>query len=96
MLTTSERERLAYAEGYPETVALLARLDDAAKRAADNASDESHNLRDKVNDLEQRLFEVMAEREQARDQIKTYQAALMALESEVSFGMRDFIREVLG
>ena len=37
-LTTEERERLAYAEGYTETAAILARLDDAHRALGDEAA----------------------------------------------------------
>jgi chromosome segregation ATPase len=159
-LTTEEQERLAYAEGYTETAAVLARLDDAhralgqataelaifegvqaemddlmderdalradliesahhvgqlreeldslfeeykgARNLADNlqaqlddATDAVDGLRSKVDELEQRLTGTMAEREQARDQVKTLRSALMAIESEVPAHIRQFIREVL-
>lgn len=103
-LTTSEQERLAYAEGHTETAAVLARLDDAQRALGadaamqyevDEANDERDRMRWKAEDMETRMFDAMAERELARDKVKTLRAALMALESEVSPGMRAFIREVL-
>lgn len=103
-LTNAERERLAYAEGYTETAALLAKLDDAhaalGSEAAmqaqlDDANDEADSLRDKVDSLEGRLSAAMAERELANDKIKTYRSALMAIEAEVPAHVRQFIREVL-
>jgi chromosome segregation ATPase len=105
-LSTSERERLAYAEGYPETAALLARLDDVEaardaletdlEYAADNAADKLSNAEGHIDELEDELIYAREKCDEFEEQAKTYRAALMALESEVSFGMRDFIREVLG
>lgn len=103
-LTTEEQERLAYAEGYAETAAVLARLDDAhaalGAQAAlqyqiDDATDALDGLRDKVDSLEGRLFDAIVEREHARDQVKTLRSALMAIEAEVPAHVRQFIREVL-
>jgi len=103
-LTTEEQERLAYAEGYTETAALLGRLEDAhralGEEAAlqyqiDDATDALDGLRRKVDDLERRLTDTMAEREHARDQVKTLRSALMAIEAEVPAHVRQFIREVL-
>ena len=103
-LTTQEQERLAYAEGYTETAAVLARLDDAHRALGneavmqaqiDDATDAVDGLRSKVDDLERRLTDTMAEREQARDQVKTLRSALMAIEAEVPAHIRQFIREVL-
>ena len=53
ILTTEERERLAYAEGYTETANLLAQLDDM-ERERDDLSEEVERLRDEVRDLEKR------------------------------------------
>jgi len=103
-LTTQERERLAYAEGYTETAAVLGQIDDlqralgdeaAMQYQLDNATDAADALRSKVDDLERRLTDTMAEREQARDQVKTLRSALMAIEAEVPAHVRQFIREVL-
>jgi len=103
-LTTEEQERLAYAEGYTETAAVLARLDDAQRALGedaamqaelDDATDEANALRDMVDSLEGRLFDAIVEREQARDKLKTYRSALMAIEAEVPAHIRQFIREVL-
>ena len=106
MLTTSERERLAYAEGYPETAALLARLDDVqterdelesnAEFDADETFDELSRAQEHIDDLEKELAFVLEKRDEFEEQAKTYRAALMALEAEVSPAMREFIREVLG
>lgn len=103
-LTIEERERLAYAEGYTETAAVLGQIDDlhralgdevAMQAQLDDATDEADALRSKVDELEQRLTGTMAEREQARDQVKTLRSALMAIEAEVPPHVRQFIREVL-
>lgn len=103
-LTPAEQERLAYAEGYTETAAVLARLDDAhaalgdearLQYQIDDATDALDDLRSKVDDMERRLTDTMAEREHARDQVKTLRSALMAIEAEVPAHVRQFIREVL-
>ena len=103
-LTTEEQERLAYAEGYTETAAVLARLDDAHRALGDEAAmqaqiddlqDTINGLRDERDKLRDQLHNVMSERELAIDQTKSLRAALMAIESVVSPGMREFIREVL-
>ena len=103
-LTPAEQERLAYAEGYTETAAVLARLDDAhaalgdevrLQYQLDDACDALDGLRSKVDDLERRLTDAMAEREHARDQMKGLRSALMAIEAEVPAHVRQFIREVL-
>ena len=103
-LTTAEQERLAYAEDYTETAAVLARLDDAHRALGDeaamqaqidDANDERDRLRNMADSLEGRLFDVIVEREQARDKLKTYRSALMAIEAEVPAHIRQFIREVL-
>jgi predicted nucleic acid-binding Zn-ribbon protein len=103
-LTIEERERLAYAEGYTETAAVLGQIDDlqralgeeaAMQYQLDNATDAVDGLRSKVDNLERRLTDTMAEREQARDQAKALRSALMAIEAEVPAHIRQFIREVL-
>ena len=53
-LTTEERERLAYIEGYTEAAALLARLDDC-HRALAKGLDEYSLAIDQVNELSARL-----------------------------------------
>ena len=104
MMTNNERERLAYAEGYTETAAMLARIDDlhaalgdevAMQAQLDDLATERDGLRDEL-DLERAAYaDLRIEADQWHDQVKTLRAALMALESVVSPGMRDFIREVL-
>lgn len=112
MMTNEERERLAYAEGYTETAAVLARLADAERAADDDdelrdryrelveehddTSDELEQARRSIDELGCQLHDTRAMLEQANDQVKNYRAALMALESEVSPRLREFIREVLG
>jgi uncharacterized protein involved in exopolysaccharide biosynthesis len=103
-LTTQEQERLAFAEGYTETAAVLARLDDAhaalgdevaMQTMIDDATDAVNSLRDEL-DLERSAYaDLRAEADQWHEEYKKLRAALMALEAEVSPGMRDFIREVL-
>ena len=103
-LTTQERERLAYAEGYTETAAVLARLDDAHRALGDEAAMQAQidDANDKIDDLMRsidllgrQIIDVLAERESAKDQVKVYRSALMAIEAEVPPYMRAFIREVL-
>jgi len=103
-LTPQEQERLAFAEGYTETAAMLRRLDDAhaalgdevaMQAQLDDLATERDGLRDEL-ELERAAYAgLQIEADQWHDQVKTLRAALMALESEVSPGMRDFIREVL-
>jgi chromosome segregation ATPase len=108
ILTLSERERLAYAEGYTETAALLAEMSDiearadALERERDILIDEAEETERKYNaliderdELEDELNGVRESRDEFEEQAKTYRAALMALEAEVSPAMREFIREVL-
>lgn len=110
-LTTQEQERLAYAEGYTETAAVLARIDDAhaalgratadllqfedIQKELDDIIDERDDALAALDPLGCKLHDTRAELELTRDKLKTYRSALMALESVVSPGMRDFIREVL-
>ena len=103
-LTTAERERLAYAEGYTETAAILARLDDAHRALGDEAAlqaqlDDMTDERDAalaaLDPLGCKLHDTRAELELATDKLKTYRSALMAIEAEVPAHIRQFIREVL-
>lgn len=107
-LTLNERERLAYAEGYTETAALLAEMADLEQERdklqdrldevefdLDKMTDARNSLQDDFETLAASLQDVVGEREKAQDLAKTYRAALMALESEVSPAMREFIKEVL-
>ena len=110
-LTPQEQERLAYAEGYTETAAVLARLDDAHHALGQATADlaifegvqaEMDDLMDKrdaalaaLDPLGCRLHDTRAELELARDKMKTYRSALMAVEAEVPAHVRQFIREVL-
>lgn len=110
-LTPQEQERLAYAEGYTETAAVLARLDDAHRALGvatadlaifegiqaelDDMTDERDNALAALDPLGCRLHDARAELELARDKIKTYRSALMAIEAEVPAHIRQFIREVL-
>jgi chromosome segregation ATPase len=100
-LTPQEQERLAYAEGYTETAAMLRRLDDAHAALGDEVAQlddlatERDGLRDEL-ELERSAYAgLQIEADQWHEEYKKLRAALMALESEVSPGMRDFIREVL-
>lgn len=128
-LTLNERERLAYAEGYTETAAILAEMSDLETHA-DTLESELETAKDRLDEVETKyraliderdeleaefdnmvderdaaqsgldeigckLHDTRAELELANDQAKTYRAALMALEAEVTPAMREFIREVL-
>lgn len=103
-LTTSERERLAYAEGYTETAALLARLDDAhaalgdeaaMQAQLDDARDLADGLRDERDAHRDAYRAALNDADQWHNQAKTYRSALMAIEAEVPAHIRQFIREVL-
>lgn len=110
-MTTQEQERLAYAEGYTETAAILARLDDAHRALGQATADltlfegvqaEMDDLMDERDDalaaldpLGCKLHDTRAEFELAMDTLKTYRSALMAIEAEVPPHIRQFIREVL-
>ena len=110
-LTTQEQERLAYAEGYTETAAVLARLDDAhralgqatadllhlddVQRELDDMTDERDDALAALDPLGCKLHDTRAELAMATDKLKTYRAALMAIEAEVPAHIRAFIREVL-
>ena len=107
-LTLSERERLAYAEGYTETAALLAEMADIENHA-DTLENALEDAKDRLNDTESNYHALIDERDELEDELQTareelteattnarqYRAALMALEAEVSPAMREFIREVL-
>lgn len=89
-LTTQEQERLAYAEGYTETAAVLARLDDAhaalgrataelalfdeVKTARDEFEDETDGLKEELSALFEDYRRMRSERDDARA------AARMALD----------------
>jgi chromosome segregation ATPase len=103
-LTPQEQERLAYAEGYTETAAVLARLDDAhaalgdevrMQAQLDDLQDVINGLRDDLDASRASYHEANREADQWHEEYKKLRAALMALEAEVSPGMRTFIREVL-
>jgi hypothetical protein len=103
-MTNSERERLAYAEGYTETALILARLDDAHRALGDEAAmqaqlddlaTERDGLKDELDACNQAYRDALNEADQWHNEAKTLRSALMALEAEVSPGMRAFIREVL-
>jgi predicted nucleic acid-binding Zn-ribbon protein len=103
-LTTQEQERLAFAEGYTETAAVLARLDDAhhalgdevaMQAQLDDANDELSRMGAVCEDLRERLLDVKIERDEYHEENKTLRSALMAVEAEVPAHIRQFIREVL-
>jgi predicted nuclease with TOPRIM domain len=100
-LTLNERERLAYAEGYTETAALLAEMADLERERDelieenDKTIDERDDALKSVDQLGCKLHDTRAELELARDNNKSLRSALMALEAEVSPEIKQFIREVL-
>jgi uncharacterized protein involved in exopolysaccharide biosynthesis len=103
-LTPQEQERLAYAEGYTETAAVLARLDDshaalgdevAMQAQLDDANDIINGLRDELDASRVSYHEANKEADAWHDQVKTLRSALMAIEAEVPAHIREFIREVL-
>ena len=103
-LTNQEQERLAYAEGYTETAAVLARLDDAhaalgdevaMQAQLDDANSDVHRLQDEL-ELERAAYaDLRIEADQWHEEYKKLRSALMAIESEVPAHVRQFIREVL-
>lgn len=103
-LTTNERERLAYAEGYTETAAVLARLDDAHRALGDEAAmqaeiddtrDLADGLRDERDAQRDAYRAALNEADQWHNEAKNLRSALMAIEAEVPAHIRQFIREVL-
>jgi uncharacterized coiled-coil DUF342 family protein len=103
-LTPQEQERLAYAEGYTETAAVLARLDAAQRALGDEAAmqaqlddmrDERDGLRDELEAARTSYRDANREADAWHDQVKTLRSALMAVEAEVPAHVRQFIREVL-
>jgi hypothetical protein len=89
-LTTAEQERLAYAEGYTETAAVLARLDDAHRALGDEAAmqaqlddmaTERDGLKDEINSLFTDYKNARRDMDEARDKARSMEtAARMALE----------------
>lgn len=103
-LTPQEQERLAYAEGYTETAAVLARLDDAHRALGDTVAmqaqiddlqDLVNALRDERDSWQDPYRAALNDADQWHNQAKAYRSALMAIESEVPAHIRQFIREVL-
>jgi chromosome segregation ATPase len=70
-LTTQEQERLAYAEGYTETAAVLARLDDAHAALGDEVA------------MQAQLDDLQAERDGLRDELALERAAYAGLQAEL-------------
>jgi uncharacterized coiled-coil DUF342 family protein len=103
-LTPAEQERLAYAEGYTETAAVLARLDDAHRALGDEAAmqaelddmrDERDGLKDDLDLARTLARDAMREADEWHEEYKKLRSALMAIEAEVPAHIRQFIREVL-
>lgn len=61
-LTLNERERLAYAEGYTETAALLAEMSDLERRA-DALENELGDTQDRLQDVESNYHSLIDERD---------------------------------
>ena len=103
-LTPQEQERLAFAEGYIETAAMLRRLDDAhaalgdevaMQAQLDDLATERDGLRDEL-ELERSAYAgLQLEADQWHEEYKKLRSALMAIEAEVPAHVRQFIREVL-
>jgi FtsZ-binding cell division protein ZapB len=104
-LTTNEQERLAFAEGYTETAAILARLDDAHRALGDEVAmqvelDELKTERDGLKDELDNLFidyknarDLVDEERDAAQQLR---AALGTVETMTTDkALRAYIREVL-
>jgi len=103
-LTPQEQERLAYAEGYTETAAVLARLDDAHRALGDevamqaqldDANDIINGLRDELEAARVSYHDANREADEWHEEYKKLRSALMAVEAEVPAHIRQFIREVL-
>ena len=103
-LTPAEQERLAYAEGYTETAAVLARLDDAHRALGDEAAMQARiddlqdlvdGLRDERDSWAEPYRAALNDADMWHNQVKGLRSALMAIESEVPAHIRQFIREVL-
>lgn len=82
-MTTAERERLAYAEGFVETAKLFARLDDMHHALG-------VSLGDDLNDSHERVQELIDERDSAREERDAYYDDYIAMRAE-----RDELRHVL-
>ena len=89
-LTPQEQERLAYAEGYTETAAVLARLDDAHAALGDEVAmqaeiddlrDTATGLKDELNSLFTDYKNARRDMDEARDDARRMEtAARMALD----------------
>jgi len=103
-LTPQEQERLAYAEGYTETAAVLARLNDAHHALGDEVAmqaqlddmrDERDGLRDELDAARVSYHDANREADEWHEEYKKLRSALLAIEAEVPAHVRQFIREVL-
>jgi FtsZ-binding cell division protein ZapB len=104
-LTTNEQERLAFAEGYTETAAMLARLDDAHHALGDEVAmqieiDELKTERDGLKDELDNLFTDYKNArdlvDEERDAAQQLRAALGTVETMTTDkALRAYIREVL-
>jgi hypothetical protein len=103
-MTIEERERLAYAEGYTETAAVLGQIDDlqralgeeaAMQAQIDDLQDTINGLRDERDSWQDPYRAAINDADMWHNQAKTYRSALMAIEAEVPAHIRQFIREVL-
>ena len=91
-LTTAEQERLAYAEGYTETAAVLARLDDAHRALGEETHEqyESDRLRadliesaHHVGQLREELDSLFEDYKNARNLVDEERERSMQLETAV-------------
>jgi chromosome segregation protein len=69
-LTLNERERLAYAEGYTETAALLAEMADLETRA-DALESELEDTKDRLDKTETNYYALIEERDELEDELMT-------------------------
>ena len=77
-LTTEERERLAYAEGYTETAELFAQLEDT-ERELGTLIDKTENL------IPVRYFIIDYDLEDGPDLIECYEAEFLATKGRITY-----------
>lgn len=79
-MTIEERERLAYAEGFTETAALLGQLDDAER--------ERDTLQEKIDDEERlpvRYFVIDHDLEDGPEVVEVDEAAFLAADGAITY-----------
>jgi hypothetical protein len=89
-MTTEERERLAYAEGFTETATLLGQLDDA-ERERDTLEDQLEDQRDdfelKIEDatIPVRYFAIDYDLEDGPEVVEVDEAAFLAAKGAITY-----------